>query len=89
MAKTIKTSKTSKQNISQLQNILSDLIRSRDFIMDNKTFVCRQSSGTTVLDFQNKKTGSFIYPINKEYGSNLCGIESAIDGLRRFIQFAK
>lgn len=81
----MKTSKTSKQNIDQLLGILRHIKRAKDYIAKESTIVCRRSSGTTTLDYHNAKTDDYIYPVNKDHGSDLCGIDFALEQLERFI----
>jgi len=85
MAKTIKTSKTTQQNLDQLLGILRHIKRAKEYIGKESTVVCKRSSGTTTLDYHNAKADDYIYPVNKDHGSDLCGIDFAFDQLERFI----
>lgn len=64
-----KLSKVSNKNIDDLRTIQDYLQRSIDYIKEDKTKICRVTSGTTTLDYEND--GHYIRPFKKFIGSDL------------------
>ena len=71
---------------AHLNQLLHHAQRALDYIHSEDVAVCRRSMGTTTLDYA-RPDGKFLYEIEKSYGSDLCGLEMAIAGLKEFIEY--
>jgi len=94
MAITIKISKTTKQNISYLADILDDIMAAESFIMSNRTVIARTSRGSCANEYHCPASAqfgipAFIAPITKQVGSELCYMFNARQKLQRFIEQSK
>jgi len=78
-------SKMSKKNIDFIRETLYHAQRTKDFIMKDETKVCTKSYGTTTIEYKNNK-GEYITEINKNYGSNLTGIDFVINNLKDLLK---
>lgn len=69
--------KLTKKATARLDRILAHLNRARAVIDDAGTVVARRTTeATTTLHFKNA-AGESCVEINKEYGSDLCGLQDA------------
>jgi hypothetical protein len=70
-----------------LERVLYDIRRAKAYIDRPDTVVCgRSDMATTTLHYtRGDGTGGALYALNKEYGSDLCGMESAERALQAFI----
>ncbi len=69
---------------SELRRILERLESGESWILSDSVVIARRSSGTTTTEYQNRD-GEHIAPLFKEAGSPFNTMQTAIDGLRRFI----
>jgi len=68
---------------SRLNAILYHVQRAKDFVADPRTIVARtKSAATTTLDF-TLPDGRAACEIAKDYGSDLTGLDFAIDLIRK------
>lgn len=93
MAHTLKISKTSKQNIKRLTDILDDILAVESFIKADNTHVCRKSHGLASNEHICENHEVFGLPksiisINKLAGSDLCYLYNARAKLQNFIKLA-
>jgi hypothetical protein len=79
--------KLTKRQRRELELIRLDLVRAKDFIMNDRVAVCRVGGpATTTLHMERKLDGKVFYEINRDYGSNLCGLEEGIRKLDRMLK---
>lgn len=76
-----------KKRLKQLEDIQGRLIKGIDCIKNNNTLVCSKSL-PTALSYYNKE-GEGITPMNKEIGSDLCYLYSALANLTGIINAEK
>ena len=63
----------------ELELVLLDLKRARDFLSQSNIAICRTGGAlTTTLHMQRKLDGAIFYEINKDIGSNLTGLAEGI-----------
>jgi hypothetical protein len=69
-----------------LGHIRYDLARGAEYLREQSTFIGRKkSAATTTIDFSRPSDGVAVCEIEKEYGSNLCGVFSALESLDRLL----
>ena len=73
-----------KKQLRALESIAGDLEQGLRCLHSDKLVVCRKSHGTTTDEYK-RKDGEYLYPIDKEIGSELCLLSTA---LRRLNDFA-
>lgn len=74
-----------KKQIKQLEDIQKLLLRSQDFLMSDSIAVARTGNqATTSLHFV-RPDGATLYPVDKEIGSDLALLHTAIAKLNQFI----
>jgi hypothetical protein len=76
--------KLTKKAVQELNNILRNATRCENFIYNENTLVCTKTSLKNGHSFVNTQ-GDAINSINKFCGSNLVGINDAVNSLRKFI----
>jgi len=69
----------------ELRRTLQQLERAHDFIMQDNMAVARRGGPATTSLHYIRDDGEVLYEINKEVGSNLCGLSMGIDKLAAFI----
>ena len=69
---------------SELERVLHDATRARDYIMSDSIAVCRRGLSAPALNYV-RADGDTIAEVTKDYGSHLCGINEAIRTLRAFL----
>lgn len=74
---------TRKQRAS-LESVLYHIKRAEKYLYSPDTAIARRSHGTTTLDYV-RADGKALYEVDKEIGSDLCGIRDAIQYLERFL----
>lgn len=75
-----------KRDRRELELILLDLQRAFDFIRSDRIAICRTGlNPTTTLHMTRPMDGKVFYEINKEIGSQLCGLEEGMRKLRRML----
>jgi|CXWL01.1.fsa_nt_gi hypothetical protein len=75
---------TKKQRAS-LELVLRDMKRARNYIFSPTLAIAhKRAYGTTTLDYV-RPDGTALYEVTKEYGSDLCGLDTAIAHLERFL----
>ena len=92
--KTIKISKTTKQNVNYLIDILDDIMAAESFVMSDRTVVARTSHGSCANEYHCPNSAqfgipAFVVPILKQAGSELCYMFNARQKLQHFIEQAK
>lgn len=76
-----------KKKLIILADILTKLEVAQNFIKSDRVAFCYKSNRhTTTNDFINEKTGEVLYPLNKEIGSELVYLRTAIQDLYNFIK---
>lgn len=76
-----------KKKLVILTDILTKLETAQHFIKSDKVAFCYiRDRRTTSLDFVNEKTGEVLYKLNKEVGSELVYLRTAIQDLYNFIK---
>lgn len=76
-----------KKKLAILADILTKLETAQRFIKSDRVAFCyKQNRPTTTNDFVNEKTGEALYPLNKEVGSELVYLRTAIQDLYNFIK---
>lgn len=89
--KTIRISKTTKQNISYLIGVLEDIMQAENFILSDRTVIARTSHGSCTNEYHCPHSATwnipaFIVPITKECGSELCALFNARQKLQHFLR---
>lgn len=70
----------------ELELILLDLKRARDYLAQDFVAVCRKGGcATTTLHMQRKTDGAIFYEVDKEIGSNLTGLAEGIRKIERLL----
>lgn len=77
-----------KKQLRALESIAGDLERGLRCLHSDKLVVCRKSSGTTTLDYK-RADGQCLYEIDKEIGSELCLLSTALRRLNDFAGFVQ
>lgn len=72
-----------KKQLKQLQDIQGRLIKGINYIKNKNTLICSNIL-PTALSYYNKE-GEGITPMNKEIGSDLCYLYSALSNLTDII----
>lgn len=79
-------SKMLKRTRRDLELVLLDLKRAKDFIAKADIAVCRVGGvATTTLHMQRQLDGKVFYEVNKSIGSNLCGLDEGIRKLEHLL----
>ena len=78
-------SKLTKNDRIALRIVLLHAERAKSFLDDPQIAVARRGTIATTTLHYSRADGSTLYEINKEYGSNLTGLESAIERLGHFL----
>lgn len=69
-----------------LRRVLRNAERAQAYIMAPETAVARRaSSATTSLHYRRESDGACLYEVERSYGSDLCGLETALGFLRDFL----
>ena len=82
----MKLSKISDKNKQYLREVLYHAERAQEYIARKDILVCCSSRGTTTQEYKHVKEDKFITPMNKEYGSNLCGLQDVISKLNYMLE---
>ena len=78
--------KLTKDQTRRLEGVLHDIRRALVYIQSPRTVVCSADThATTTLHYTCPGKPGALYPVNKEYGSDLCGLEAAADELAMFL----
>lgn len=76
--------KLTRKQVRELETALHDARRARAYIMAPHVAVAHRSKGTTTLDY-TRADGAALYEVEREYGSDLCGLDACIARLERFL----
>jgi len=69
----------------ELEAVLRNAVRAREYVMAEGTAVCRRRTmATTTLDY-TRADGSVLCEVQRAYGSDLCGLDTAIQRLEGFL----
>ncbi|HSH50564.1 MAG TPA: hypothetical protein VK982_02465 [Bacteroidales bacterium] len=79
----MKLSKTTNKNNDYLQRVLNKLKASRDFIYSGDTIIARKTNLSAGNTFNINDVP--YYASEKEYGSDLCQLQTAIRDLEYYI----
>lgn len=75
-----------KRDRRELELIMLDLRRAADYLAKQDVAVCRVGGQvTTTLHMTRKMDGKIFYEVNKEVGSNLCGLQEGMRKLERML----
>ena len=78
--------KLTKSDRSELRAVLADWERARDYLMWDRMAVCMvRPAATTTEDYTRAKDGRVLCEVVKDYGSDLCRLEAAINRLSSFL----
>ena len=81
-------SRLSKNQRHQLSEALRHAERALAYIMQPTVEVCRHSTGTSTCEYTRAEEPRHLVPMCKDIGSDLCGLEFAIRGLKAFLKDA-
>lgn len=82
--------KLTNKQYEQLAQIKYHLNRASRYLLNDSTAVAHRSDrSTTTLDYVRALDGKVLYEVQKEYGSDLCGIWDAIKKLDLFMNGPK
>ena len=74
-----------RKQIESLEAVLYHAKRAEKYIYSPGVAVAIRSHGTTALDYKRDVDNKALYEVEKEYGSDLCGLRDAIQRLERFL----
>lgn len=78
--------KLTKKAREELRAVLRNAERARAYIHSDHVAVCyRQSHATTTLHYQRPSDGAALYEVERAYGSDLVGLDVAIERLGSFL----
>ena len=78
--------KLTRKQVDALGRVLGDMERAWGYLVAEDTAVCiRGSFASTTLHYA-RADGRTMYEVEREYGSHLCGLPSAIKRLRAFVE---
>lgn len=79
--------KFTKATRARLEAALRNAQRAQRFLRSERIEVCSvDTHATTTLHYSNPhQPGRTLYPINKEYGSDLAGLDTAIHDLKTLL----
>lgn len=77
--------KLTKKQQRELETILRHARAARDYIMRDNVVVTVRASVATTTRHYTRTEGDALYPVTKEYGSDLCRIDTAISQLETFL----
>ena len=75
----------SKKQRQQIANALGHLQRARTYLLKADTVICRRASFASTVLHLTRADGLTLYPVEKEYGSDLTGLDMGIDALERVL----
>jgi hypothetical protein len=71
---------------AELRAVLRNAERARAYIHADSTAVCRRDrAATTTLHYSRRSDGAVLYEVERAYGSDLCGLDVAIERLGSFL----
>lgn len=74
-----------KMQRAQLEYIQQNVQRARNYLFSPTIAIAhKRAYGTTILDYV-RPDGTALYEVTKEYGSDLCGLDFALEDLRRIL----
>lgn len=68
-----------------VESALRNVSRALTYLQRADIAVCRKGGPATTTLHYTRADGSTLYEVDKSIGSDLCGIESALEDLRRLI----
>ena len=78
--------KLTKKAREELRQTLAKMERARAYIDGERVAVCRRSTlAITTLDYSRASDGAALSEVTKWVGSELCLLDTAIEGLAAFI----
>jgi len=76
-----------KKDLRQLETILYHALRARHYLDQADVGIVHYGGlATTSLHFTRASDGYVAYPVNKQIGSDIAGLDFAIAGLRAMIE---
>lgn len=79
-------SKLTKKQRAYLFDALADLEAVRRYIFSGHTAVChRDKHPSTTLHYTRRCDASVLYEVTREYGSDLCRLNTCFAGIKRLI----
>lgn len=69
----------------ELRAILRNAERAREYIHSDRVAVCRRDTQATTTRHYTRADGSVLYEVERAYGSDLVGLDVAIDRLASFL----
>ena len=70
---------------TELRAVLRNAERAREYIHADHIAVCRRGPATTSLHYSRSKDGAGMYEVERNHGSDLCGLDVAIQKLGSFL----
>lgn len=77
--------KLTKAQKSELRDALYHAKRACDYVYQENVVVSRRDTVATTTLHLTRKDGLILYPVQKEYGSDLCGLRDCIQRLEQFL----
>jgi hypothetical protein len=78
--------KLTRKQESALRGALNHLQAARDYIFSDRHTVCTvDKQATTTLHYTRASDDRVLYEVAREYGSDLCRIDTALGALLRFL----
>ena len=80
--------KLTKKDRAALESVLQNAERAERYIMREDIAVCRvgKQPATTTREFTRSCDDRKLYEVERAYGSDLCGMQTAIGKLRDFLR---
>jgi len=69
----------------QLEHVLRNATRALHYVMQPDVAIARKGGVATTTLHYFRADGSVLYEVDKEIGSDLCGLQSAVDDLQRLL----
>ena len=79
-------SRLSKSQRHQVSEALRHAERALAYIMQPTVEVCRHSTGTSACEYSRAEEPRHLVPMCKDIGSDLCGLEFTIRGLKQLLK---
>ena len=74
-----------KKQTATLEHILRDMERARNYLFSPTIAIAHKKAfHTTTLDYV-RQDGTVLYEVTKEYGSDLCALDTAIRTMRNLL----
>lgn len=79
--------KLTKQAVKELSRIIEHLNRAHSYIQGPDLAICHKGNYASTTDhYTRDKDKTTLLEVNKDYGSNITGLEMGLSHLKRFVE---